>query len=85
MFLAFLDDTFLPDSKWFGFGGFLIDSSCINNFESDFYQILRESNVPVDDQSLDTEIKWSPGRKNWFHTNKNVDRSSIRRSLLVDH
>lgn len=69
MNIAFIDDAETHDRYWFGLGGFVMPGANLLDLEHDFVRALKNVNVPVEDKKVDTEVKWSPGRSNWFRRN----------------
>lgn len=81
--IAFLDDTKSPEDGWFGLGGLILDGTDLMRLEASFETILKNAGVPVDDESIDTEVKWSPGKNNWIRQNLKGDkRVKLYRTML---
>ena len=82
MLCAFLDDS--KQEGWFGLVGFVVRADAIVELENAFHEVLRAHAIPVDDRSLDTESKWSPGRRQWLRDGlKVVGREALFRDLLA--
>jgi len=79
--VAFLDDC-RPASGWIARGGLIVEGDRLLELECAFSSILREAGIPIDDPSLDTEVKWSPRPGNWIRECYEGDRTALYRRLL---
>jgi len=78
---AFLDDS--KQDGWLGLLGLVIDSERLIDLEKKFAEVLRAHGVPIDDDSKDTEIKWSPGKGKWLRDGlKEGRREALYRGIL---
>jgi len=69
MLIAFFDDSKTKYKDWFGIGGFIINGEKLLDFDKKFKEILKHSGAPINDPSIDTEIKWSLKKGNWIRDN----------------
>ena len=71
MIVVFLDDAAQKKDGWFAQGGLMISDRCLKAMEQEFQAILCKApyNIPISDDTIDTEVKWSPDPGNWIRKN----------------
>lgn len=84
MLVVFLDGTNTPErAGWFVLGGVVIADEGLLPLEEAFTATLKKAGVPVEQEGLDLEVKWSPRRGNWIRENlSGDDREDLYCDLL---
>lgn len=84
MLITYFDDCNHGERKFFGRLGVAFADEKILQLENEFRSCLAYYKVPIDDDSIDIEVKWSPPRGNWIRENLNADgRIALYRDLLT--
>ena len=83
MLVAFLDGTNTPKRGWFALGGIVIEGSKLLDLETGFLRKLRKAGVPIEDPSVNTEVKWSLPNDSWIRENLcDEKREELYKALL---
>jgi hypothetical protein len=77
MKLLFLDDSFIRNSWFFGYGGFCIDSSAIRSLSNELAELKSRHGLP-----LSVELKWSPGPHHFLRARFVGVRHELYRSAI---